>query len=199
MELVRKVGTSFQVKFAIDEVINRRTPKFPQELLYNLNLLQENVGDANIFESVATLAEYAATIRVDWQLLPPGSVDEVFAAMTAGKRPITDQQAATMKQRLQVMGRLKPEAFVTGTQGFIRYFGAMFGDDFVAFENLQYGNAIYVMFENWQALSQRSRVALLGGDPDSFERIVHSPGWDERLAALVQEYRRQKRRSEPRI
>jgi hypothetical protein len=152
------------------------------------------VGAADIFQSTTTLAEYAATVRVDWQLLPPGSVDEVFAAMTAGKQEITAEQAAVMKLRLQVMSRLKPEAFVTGTEGFLRYFGAMFGDDFVVFENLQYGNAIYVMHENWQALSQRSRVELLAGDPNSFERIIHREGWVQQLSARVQEYRRQKRR-----
>ena len=193
-QLVGMRGTSYLLKFAIDQVISRRTANFEQELLYNLNLLQENVGAADIFQSTTTLAEYAATVRVDWQLLPPGSVDEVFAAMTAGKQQISAEQAATMKQRLQVMSRLKPEAFVTGTEGFLRYFGAMFGDDFVVFENLQYGNAIYVMYENWQSLSQRSRVELLAGDSNSFDRIIHKEGWVEQLSARVEEYRRQRRK-----
>lgn len=114
--------------------------------------------------------------------------------MTAGKQQISAEQAATMKQRLQVMSRLKPEAFVTGTEGFLRYFGAMFGDDFVVFENLQYGNAIYVMYENWQSLSQRSRVELLAGDSNSFDRIIHKEGWVEQLSARVEEYRRQRRK-----
>ena len=192
-ELLGMRGDAFLVKFAIDQVISRRTANFEQELLYNLNLLQENVGAADIFESTTTLAEYAATVRVDWQLLPPGSVDEVFAAMTAGKSPITAEQATVMKQRLHVIGRLKPEAFVAGTDGFLRYFGALFGDDFVVFENLQYGNAIYVMYENWHALSQRSRVELLAGDPDNFERIIHKKGWVEQLSGMVQEYRRRHR------
>ena len=75
----------------------------------------------------------------------------------------------------------------------------MFGDDFVVFENLQYGNAIYVMYENWQAISQRSRVELLAGDPDSFERIVHRSGWIEQLTGRVKEYQRQRRRPEPHL
>jgi hypothetical protein len=195
-DLIEMLGSAFLVKFSIDQVISRRTTNFELELLYNLNLLQENVGAADIFESTTTLAEYAATIRVDWQLLPPGSVDEVFAAMTAGKTTLTPDQAVTMRQRLQVMSGLKPEAFVTGTEGFLRYFGAMFGDDFVVFENLQYGNAIYVMYENWKALSQRSRVELLAGDPASFERIIHKKGWIEQLTGRVREYRRRGRRAD---
>jgi hypothetical protein len=190
------VGDAYHVKFSVEQVISRRTKIYEQELLYNLNILQENVGDANVFPSEATIAEYAATIRVDWKLLPPGSVDDIFSAMTAGNRPVTAAQATTIKQRLQVLTRLKPEAFVTGTQGFIRYFGALFGDDFVVFENLQYGNAIYVMYEDWQTLSQRSRVELLAGDPDDFDRIIHKAGWIDHLTALVQDYRRRKRRAE---
>lgn len=198
-ELLERRGEAFLVKFAIDQVISRRVANFDQELLYNLNLLQENVGAADIFESRTSLWEYAATVRVDWQLLPPGSVDEVFAAMTAGKTPITPEQGVTMKERLQILSKLRPEAFVAGTEGFLRYFGALFGDDFVVFENLQYGNAIYVMYDNWQALSQRSRVELLAGDPNSFERIIHTKGWVEQLTGRVRNYRRQQRKAERRL
>jgi hypothetical protein len=85
---VDKRGEGFLIKFAIEQVISRRTPKFEQELLYNLNLLQENVGSADVFESDASMAEYAASVRVDWQLLPAGTVDEVLTAMLHGKRPV---------------------------------------------------------------------------------------------------------------
>src|SRR3569623_357959 len=46
---IERRGEGFLVKFAVDQVLNRRTPNFEQELLYNLNLLQENVGAADVF------------------------------------------------------------------------------------------------------------------------------------------------------
>lgn len=196
VDLLEKRGSVFIVKFAIDQVINRRTPNFPQDLLYNLNLLQENVGAADVFPSAATLADYAATVHVEWQLLPPGSVDEVLHAMLAGKKPVSAAEHGLMKERTTVLSQLRPEAFITGTDGFQRYFGAKFGDDFVVFENVRYGNAIYVMYEEWQVLSQKSRVELLAGDPDSFERIIHQPGWIDKLKAEVAAYRRRKRREQ---
>ena len=192
--LIEKRGEDFLIRFAIDQVINRRTPKFEQELLYNLNLLQESVGAADIFESAATLAEYAASVRVDWQILPPGTVDEVLSGMLQGKRPVTAQQQTIMKERITALHRLRPEAYVAGTDGFLRYFGAKFGDDFVAFENVQYGNAIYIMYEGWASLSQKSRVEILAGDPDSFDRIEHRKGWTGQLQARVQDYRQRKRK-----
>lgn len=194
--LVERRGEGFLLRFAIDQVLSRRTPNFEQELLYNLNLLQENVGAADVFESATSLADYALSVKVDWQLLPPGNVDEVVAAMLRGKRPVSPQQQAVMKERITVMQRLQPEAYVTGTDGFLRYFGAKFGDDFVAFENARYGNALYIMYDGWEALSQKSRIELLAGDRDSYDRIEHRPGWIEQLRGRVRGYRAQKRRGD---
>jgi hypothetical protein len=88
------------------------------------------------------------------------------------------------------MERLKPQCYIAGTNEFLRYFGAKFEDDFVAFENLNYGNALYVMHENWEQLSQRSRIDLLKARPRGFERVLHVAGWEDRLRALLQEHRR---------
>lgn len=192
--LVERRGEGFLLRFAIDQVISRRTPNFEQELLYNLNLLQENVGAADVFESATSLADYALSVKVDWQLLPPGTVDEVVAAMLRDKRPVSAQEEAVMKERVTVMHRLQPEAYITGTDGFLRYFGAKFGDDFVAFENARYGNALYIMYEGWEVLSQKSRIELLAGDRGSYDRIEHRPGWVNQLRARVQAYRARRRR-----
>jgi hypothetical protein len=194
VSLVERRGENYVLRFKIDQTINRRTPNFEKELLYNLNLLQENVGATDVFPSEATLAEYAATVRVDWQILPPGKVGEIMAAMLKGKPPITPDEARVMEERLTTLNKLKPEAFITGTDGFLRYFGAKFGEDFVAFENVRYGNAIYLMFDDWKEVSQRSRVDLLAGARDRFLRIEHRGEWKEQLEAQVDYYRQQKRK-----
>ncbi len=94
----------------------------------------------------------SATVRVDWEILPLGTVDDVVKRILLGKRRVTADQRKTMEERLKVMARYKPAAYIAGTSGFLRYFGAKFEDDFVAFENLAYGNALYVMFEGWETL-----------------------------------------------
>ena len=190
VELAKHQGAIYFVKFAIEQVINRRTPNFESELLYNLNLLQENVGSVGVYPSTTSFEEYAATVHVDWQLLPPGSAEEVLEKMLSGKRPVAETDQKEMRTRIKVLLKLRPVAFVTGSDGFLRYFGAKFGDNFVAFENVRYGNAIYIMFEDWQILSQKSRVELLAGPRDSFERIVHNDGWEENLSRRVEAYRK---------
>ena len=182
------------VKFAIDQVINRRTPNFETELLYNLNILQESIGTTAIYTSTTTLSEYAASVKVDWQLLPPGTVDEVIAAMLHGKRSVSAEGQKVMRERVGAMSKLKPEAYVTGTDGFLRYFGAKFGEDFVAFENLHYGNALYILHEGWELLSKKSRIEILAGNSSSFDRILHKEGWIDQLKHLVNVYRSEKRR-----
>ena len=105
----------------------------------------------------------------------------------------TSGSAATILEYMY--RRLKPEAFIAGTDGFLRYFGAKFGDDLVAFENARYGNALYVMYEDWEAISRRSRIDLLAGPPEGFQRVEHRKGWKDILRAIVNEYRRKQRSS----
>jgi hypothetical protein len=54
---------TFVLKFAIDQTLSRKAADFEAELLYNLNLLQENVGSVNVFPSEATLADYQRPFR----------------------------------------------------------------------------------------------------------------------------------------
>jgi hypothetical protein len=192
--LLENRGNASIVKFAVEEVINRRTPNFKDALFFNLNILQENAGAVGVFESAATLAEYAATVRVDWELLPPGtSIDQIVAGIKH-RSAIDAQTEVVVRARLTAMRRLNPEAFVIGTTGFVRYFGAKFGDDFVAFENIRYGNAIYIMRENWQVLSQKSRTELMTGNYEEVIRIEHREGWEDTLTSYVKAYRHDNRR-----
>lgn len=192
VSLLEEKEGSYILKFAINQVINRRTPNFEKELFYNLNLLQENVGSVDVFTSVATLAEYTASIKVDWVILPPGSVDEVVKKMLEGKRRVTPEQESTIRERVEQISKLKPIGYITGGDGFLRYFGAKLADDFIVFENVRYGNAIYIMYEDWEEVSKKSRVDLLNGPEESFDRILHKSGWKEELAQRVQAHRSKK-------
>jgi hypothetical protein len=194
IELIEERAGAYILKFAVDQVLDRTAPNFELELLYNLNLLQENVGSADVFKSSTSADEFAATVQVNWRILPPGTVDEVMSAILQGKGKVTAEQQTVMKDRIEVLSKLKPEAYIAGADGFLRYFGAKFGDDFVVFENVRYGNAIYVMYEDWKTLSQKSRIDLLAGDPDAFDRIVHKEGWNRQLQEMVRSYRQKKRR-----
>lgn len=183
------------VKFTVDQVLDRRKASFDDELLYTLNLLQENVGKVDVFPSDATLADFLKTVYVDWEILPPGERDKDIVRILSGFGPATPEVRQKLSERYDLLASLYPQAFITGSSGFRRYFGAKFADDLVVFENLQHGNAVYVMFERWEDLSRKSRLELLAGDREGFERVVHRAGWKQKLKSIVRD--RTKKRPPP--
>jgi len=58
---------------------------------------------------------------------------------------------------------------------------AIIRDDVVVFENAEYGNAIYVMNQQWEALTKLSRTDLLNAIDSRVTRIIHTTGWETRL------------------
>ncbi|UTW56295.1 hypothetical protein [Kordiimonas sp. SCSIO 12610] len=178
----------YVVKFEINEILDRSAEDFNKNLFYNLNVLQENIGASDIYPSEAPDAEYLANINLDWEIFPPGERDADIRRLTAGSA-FAEDEVRTIEERYEVLMSLEPRNILRGKSGFQRYFGAQFEDDLVVFENLRYGNAVYVMFENWQALSQKSRLELMASDGVGFNRIPHKSGWEKQLRFVVQTHR----------
>ena len=122
---------------------------------------------------------------MDWELLPIGERDVDINKFAAKFRLKKDSDIERLVDRYDVLVKLEPDEFISGTSGFRRYFGAKFADNLVVFENLEYGNAIYVMYEDWKTLSQKTRIELLKGDNRGFDRILHTKNWKVQLDFLV--------------
>jgi hypothetical protein len=186
--LDREPGTGDLVfRFEITARLNRTTTTFDADLFFALNLLQENVGAVNVFSASATQAEFLGTVLVNWEILPPGE-DARQRILSSFSRSTAEIQER-VNTRLEMLTTLSPIAFINGTNGFDRYFGAKFSDRLVVFENVSYGNAAYAMNEAWQLLSQLPRIELLRQRPDGFTRFVHADGWENRLRSFVDENR----------
>lgn len=173
-------------KFTVEEILDRRAEDFEDQLLFNLNILQENVGNHGVYASEATRDDYLKTLYVNWELLPPGEKEETLnriLVITGNNAPET---RARIVDRYDFLRSLKPQQFIAGTNEFRRYFGAQFANDLVVFENVDYGNAVYVMFEDWEQLSRKSRTDLLSSRDTGFERILHTKNWKLSLRKLLQ-------------
>lgn len=171
-------------KFSLDHQLDRGHPNFSDELLFMLNILQENVGSVDVFASTATREEYLGTIHVDWQVFPPGSQDEVVAAMTKG-RGFSPTEETVVAKRVALFSRLRPRAFLRGAGGLASYVGAQFADDLIVFENVKYGNALYILYADWEEVSQRSRLDIIKGTNAGYDRIVHSKGWEDSFRKIL--------------
>lgn len=172
----------FGVVFSIDQVFDRDSPTFLEDILFGLNLIQENTGVIGIVP--AENPEYAFTTTLKWSVFPPGDVEKLATAWLGEK--VEGERRDTVLERLQLFEQFKPVEYLKGMGGNDHYVGAKFADDLVAFENLKYGNALYVLYENWEELSRRSRSELLKLPHSHFDRIVHVEGWEQRFAVLMQ-------------
>lgn len=177
----------FIIKATVPKKILKSDKNFEKDLVFCLSLLQENVGMADIYAANTTNEEYLQTLYVDWEFLPPGNRSTNLAKIISGYGQIDDDKESILTQRYKLLEELKPKSFIRGINGFKRYFGAQFADDLVVFENIEYGNAIYIMFESWKSLSKQSRLVLLKNSSGNFVRIPHIQGWEDELKKIVRE------------
>lgn len=170
-------------RFVSTEILNKKSKDFDYRLFSCLNMFQELFGSFKIKESDKPYPEYLKTVKVNWEILPEGNRLEVIKNFIHNNpQNDTPQQQQELIERFEFLNNCHPIAVVEGTSGFQRYIGYQFNDDLMVFENLRYGNAIYVMFNSWRELSQRSRLDLLSGKCGSdFERIEHRKNWKQNL------------------
>jgi len=177
--------SSYIIAFQIQEVLDKSTKDFKEKLFEDLNLLQENIGTFDIEAANIPITEYAKSLHVSWEILPPGTLDDIIQRIFHGKTPTT-QEKNTAKERYDFFQSLKPKSLVFGQSGFRRYFGALLEDNLVVFENIEYGNAVYILFDKWEELSKLSRIDLLSGNfGTSFERVIHNTGWKSDVRNIV--------------
>jgi hypothetical protein len=172
------------VRFRVDEPLDKRSASFSADLLFNLRLLREAVGDAHVFDADLSDDQFAQIQHVDWELLPKGSADRVLDRL-AGQKEIDAERVKVATERLRVLDRLDHDGYIVGRGSFARYFGAKFGNRLVALENLEYGNALYVFEKSWEQLTQLSRTELIKRRDPSVHRIPHLPGWQSALRTIV--------------
>jgi hypothetical protein len=169
------------VKFAVGWTLDRSRDDFDDDLLFCLNLLQENAGAVGIHRSDVTREAFIGTIALDWEIFPPGTAEEVLKALIASRRGPAINTSGELMDRITLFSKLKPTGILRGSGSFGSYVGAQFSDDLVVFENLTYGNALYVLYDQWMDISKRSRLDLLKGTTKNFDRFPHTPGWQDRF------------------
>lgn len=184
------------LKFTVLEVLNKKDQNFEDRLLFCLNILQENIGGFDVEKSGKSVEDYIKTNKISWEILPPGKRDEFLARVFNGKK-YTEEKKKVVENRYDFFEKLNPKEIIVGNSGFNRYFGAKLENDLVVFENNDYGNALYMMYENWEELSKKSRLDLLSGRySKDFDRIIHKNGWKNKVRKMVSDRRKNKRRSQ---
>ena len=157
---------------------------FEEDLLRDLNLLQENCGSSFVYAQTTDSQEYLNDLQLEWEILPPGTRDEIIRFFFKGT-VATREEERELSDRYDVISRLYPISYIKGRSGMQRYFGAKFSDNLVAFENLKYGNAVYIFQHNWVTLSQLTRIELMKTHSGELIRIIHRDGWERRFSNTI--------------
>ena len=185
VELLNNDTNTFSFKVSVNEVLRKEDADFIEDLLFNLNLLQENAGSSDVYSSNTTKEEFLASLNVTWEFLPPGTRDQNLESILSEIRVLTPTLRNEIIDKYDFLNSLNPLNIVKGSSGMIRYFGMMFREDLVVFETLNYGNALYVMYDNWTELSTASRVQLLKKELRDFDRVIHKGNWKDKIVELV--------------
>ncbi len=118
-------------------------------------------------------------------------MDRTFSIITRRMRNPTPERQREIQRRASALNRLHPTEYIVGSGMNSRYFGAKFGENIVVFENVDYGNALYILFDNWQEISKMSRIDLLKRHEQDFIRLIHKNGWEKSLKRQISELRGQ--------
>jgi len=130
------------IAFEVDAVLNQKSKDFKDELLFMLNILQENVGICNVKNSTMPLHKYLKSIQVSWEILPPGSKEEAVQHLFRGRTPSKEEKEVAEK-RYDFLMNLNPKKLIYGTSGLQRYFGALLEKNLVVFENIYHPGRLF--------------------------------------------------------
>lgn len=155
------------------------------EILFNINILQENIGSINVFPSDTTIEQFLNSLILNWEIFPPGTLDDNLRTAIRGLRNLTPERTSEIRDSLEFLQSLDPQDIIVGTSGMSRYIGAKFSENLVVFENSNYGNAVYILFENWRELSQLSRLQIQVRPSDQYYRVAHIRNWQDKVRAVV--------------
>lgn len=155
-----------------------------ETILFAVNLLNEIVGAYDVYPADQTAEQIIEIMRVHWELFPPDSKDFALCIRN-GLKNMSPERQAIINERIEVFESLKPKQLIYGKSFTSRYFGALLADNLVVFENYYYGNATYILYDNWESISKMSRTAIMTLRCD-YDRVVHNSHWKNNLKKIVE-------------
>lgn len=190
LSIISEDESHIRIKARLVAVLDRRDDYFKKDLFFALNLMQEQFRDCHVFDASITDDDLAKVTTVGWEIFPPGTLDRTIAVITGRMRYSTPLRQREILNRTETINRLHPTEYIVGSGMNSRYFGAKFGESIVVFENIDYGNALYILFDNWQEISQMSRIDILKRHEKDFIRIIHKNGWEKALRHYINDLKR---------
>lgn len=172
-------------------IISRQLSFHPDnqfENLHVINLFLELFGEFRTVRENLDPTVSVPTIRLNWQLLPPGEYpwEKYQKAIEAVFNTFSENRKTIINNRFETLEKYAPEFRARGTGGFSDYM--IFGfpkKGLFLMESLQFGNATYVLDKDWEAISKLSKSEIIDENLHR-ERIIHKQEWPLKIQKLLQ-------------
>jgi hypothetical protein len=156
-------------------------------LLNAINVFLELFGECTIMTDQLSAFVRSPTRRLNWIVLPPGK--QPWPALAKRLDGVVKRQPQGnqryIRHRLEVINSYDPEFHAVGRAGFSGYVVFGFPNlDLYVLESIHIGNATYVFEQDWESLSQLTKVEILSQGLHK-ERIVHLKSWDSTIEQLL--------------
>jgi hypothetical protein len=163
------------------------SPSTQTEVKHVINLFLEIFGECQILRENLIPIVKAPTQRLNWNVLPPGrypweKAKEVVKNYTQN---LSANKTAIIKNRLITITNHEPDFIAIGSAGFDGYWVLGFSKkNLYLLESLRFGNATYVLNQDWQAISQMTKAEIIAGELCE-ARIIHKEGWTVNINNLL--------------
>lgn len=154
-----------------------------ESLIHVINVFLELFGECIILDESKKAVFPHNIQRVNWKVLPKGEypfervmteLKPVLEKIKRGKRSFVDK-------RLERLNTFEPAFAVMGLGGFSGYVIMAYPDrNLYVLESLLYGNATYVLTQNWESVSKLTKAQILNNQLHK-DRIIHRQNWFSRI------------------
>lgn len=138
-----------------------------------INLFLELFGQCNFVQ--ADFSEPVSIQNVNFEILKPGEHPFDRIKQFLQKNPKGYEAAGLIKERFQFFEQARPKKVIYGKMGYHGYVGFQY-EKFFVFDNIKYGNAIYVFDTDSSAVISLTKKEILNGNLQ-IARIPHISNW----------------------
>jgi hypothetical protein len=161
--------------------------KNEDQLVHAVNVMLEIFGEATFLDERREQIVDAPVRYLNWRILPKGThpFPVLRKELDAAMRYVKDGNKSFVDHRLERINSFKPEFTAVGEGGFTGYviFGFPEKRTYIL-ESILYGNATYILGDDWERLSQMTKAEILDDNLHK-DRIVHLRNWFEKVRRLM--------------
>lgn len=156
--------------------------KDDEKILHAINLFLELFWECEILsEDLETLIETKWSARCNWEFIKPWDFQDFKAKVLKLVEKKSKEQKYIILRRVDVAEKLWLSCVGVWVLWFKWYVAFQSKNkEYTIFENIYYGNAIYVTDEDWKDFSKHDKQTILK-DWNYAARIIHEKWWENKL------------------